>query len=88
MDAAVGRTLASCSTLAYNLGNVMRTLAMRKAVVVVANQPGRGAGRDRSQGGEPWPGVTFQMAEIAVSRQMLAEIPSLIARLQAPPARL
>jgi len=30
--------------------------------------------------------VTFQMAEVAVSRQMLAEILSLIARLRAPPA--
>jgi hypothetical protein len=29
---------------------------------------------------------TFQMAEVAVSRQMFAEILSLIARLQAPPA--
>jgi hypothetical protein len=29
---------------------------------------------------------TFQMAEIAVSRQMFAEILSLIARLRAPPA--
>ena len=30
--------------------------------------------------------VTFQMAEIAVSRQMFADILSLIARLRAPPA--
>ena len=30
--------------------------------------------------------VTFQMAEVAVPRQMFAEILSLIARLQAPPA--
>jgi hypothetical protein len=30
--------------------------------------------------------VTFQMAEVAVSRQMFAEILSLIARLRAPPA--
>jgi hypothetical protein len=29
---------------------------------------------------------TFQMAEVAVPRQMFAEILSLIARLQAPPA--
>ena len=30
--------------------------------------------------------VTFQMAEVAVSREMFAEIFSLIARLRAPPA--
>jgi hypothetical protein len=30
--------------------------------------------------------VTFQMAEVAVSRQMFADILSLIARLRAPPA--
>jgi hypothetical protein len=30
--------------------------------------------------------VTFQMAEVAVSRQVFAEILSLIARLRAPPA--
>jgi hypothetical protein len=29
--------------------------------------------------------VTFQMAEVAVSRQMFADILSLIARLRAPP---
>jgi hypothetical protein len=30
--------------------------------------------------------VTFQMAEVAVSRQMFADILPLIARLRAPPA--
>ena len=30
--------------------------------------------------------ITFQMAEVAVPRQMFAEILSLIARLRAPPA--
>jgi len=30
--------------------------------------------------------VSFQMAEVAVPRQMLADILSLIARLRAPPA--
>jgi hypothetical protein len=30
--------------------------------------------------------VTFQMAEVVVSRQMFADILSLIARLRAPPA--
>jgi hypothetical protein len=69
--------------LAYNLGNFMRTLAMPNTA-------------------EPWSltslrekliklvshgrYVTFQMAEVAVPRQMFAEILSLIARLQAPPA--
>jgi len=32
--------------------------------------------------------VTFQLAEVAVSRQMFAGILSLIARLRAPPARM
>ena len=69
--------------LAYNLGNFMRTLTMPKAA-------------------EPWSltslreklikvvshgrYVTFQMAELAVSRQMFKEILMLIARLRAPPA--
>jgi hypothetical protein len=30
--------------------------------------------------------ITFQMAEVAVSRQMFAEMLSVIARLRAPPA--
>jgi hypothetical protein len=30
--------------------------------------------------------VTFQMAEVTVSRQMIADIVALIARLRAPPA--
>jgi hypothetical protein len=30
--------------------------------------------------------VTFQMAEVAVARQMFADIPAMIARLRAPPA--
>ena len=30
--------------------------------------------------------VTFQVAEVAVSRQMFADILSLVARLRAPPA--
>jgi hypothetical protein len=32
--------------------------------------------------------VTFQMAEVAVPRQMFADVLSLIARLRAPPARM
>ena len=64
--------------LAYNLGNFMRTLAMPNT-------------------GQPWlltslrekligRYVTFQMAEVAVPRQMFADILLLIARLRAPPA--
>ena len=67
--------------LAYNLGNFMRTLAMPKAA-------------------EPWSltsrreklikigakVVTFQLADVAVSRQMFADILMLIAGLLAPPA--
>src|SRR3954451_4435828 len=73
--------------LAYNLGNFMRTLAMpetaepwsltslRKKLVKIGAKVVR-HGRY----------VTFQMAEVAVPRQMFAEILSLIARLRAPPA--
>jgi hypothetical protein len=53
---------------------------------VVADQPAREASQDRRQGGEPWRYVTFRMAEVAVPRQMFAEILTLIARPRAPPA--
>jgi Transposase DDE domain group 1 len=73
--------------LAYNLGNFMRTLALPKAAEAWSLTSLReklikiGAkvvchGRY----------VTFQMAEVAVSRQMFAEILMLIARLRALPA--
>ena len=74
--------------LAYNLGNFMRTLAMpktaepwsltslrEKLVKIGAKVVGHGRY------------VTFQMAEVAVSRQMFQEILRLIARLRTPPAR-
>jgi hypothetical protein len=72
--------------LAYNPGNSMRTLAMPKAARAWSMTSLRenlvkiGAkvvchGRS----------VTFQMAEVAVSRQMFAEILSLTARLRASP---
>jgi hypothetical protein len=35
---------------------------------------------------QPWAHVTFQMAEVAVPRQLFADILRLIARLRAPPA--
>ena len=73
--------------LAYNLGNFMRTLAMpktaepwsltslrEKLVKIGAKVVGHGRY------------VTFQMAEVAVSRQMFQEILTLIARLRTPPA--
>ena len=73
--------------LSYNLGNFMRTLAMpkvakpwsltslrEKLIKIGAKVVRRGRY------------VTFQMAEVAVSRQMFAEIVSLIAQQRAPPA--
>jgi hypothetical protein len=41
---------------------------------------------DRRQDRQPWPLRPFQMAEVAVPRQMFQDILSLIARLRAPPA--
>jgi Transposase DDE domain group 1 len=73
--------------LAYNLGNFMRTLAMPKTVETWSMTSLReklikiGA-KVVSHGRY----VTFQMAEVAVPRQIFAEILSLIARLRAPPA--
>jgi hypothetical protein len=71
----------------YSLGNFMRTLAMPKAAepwpltslrekLVKIGAKVISYGRD----------VTFQLAEVAVSRQMFQDILSLIARLPAPPA--
>src|SRR4029077_18142673 len=72
--------------LAYNLGNFMRTLTMpktaepwsltslrEKLIMIGAKVVSHGRY------------ISFQMAEVAVPRQMFAEILSLIARLQAPP---
>jgi hypothetical protein len=73
--------------LAYNLGNFMRTLAIpdpikdwsltslkEKLIKIGAKVVSHGRY------------VTFQLAEVAVSRQMFADILSLIARLRTPPA--
>ena len=73
--------------LAYNLGNFMRTLGMpaaaepwsltslrEKLIKIVAKVFSHGRY------------VTFQLAEVAVSRQMFKDILMLIARLRAPPA--
>jgi hypothetical protein len=73
--------------LAYNLGNFMRTLAMPKtgepwSLTSLREKLIKIGARVVS----PGRCVTFQLAEIAVSRQMFAEILSLIARLRVPPA--
>ncbi len=72
--------------LAYNLGNFMRTLAMPKAaepwsLTSLREKLIKIGAKVVSHGRY----VTFQMAEVAVSRQIFAEILSLIARLRAPP---
>jgi len=72
--------------LAYNLGNFMRTLAMPKtaepwSLTSLREKLIKIGAKVVSHGRY----VTFQMAEVAVSRQMFADILSLIARLRAPP---
>jgi hypothetical protein len=73
--------------LAYNLGNFMRTLAMPKAAepwsLTSLREKLIKIGAKVVRHGRY---STFQMAEVAVSRQMFADILSLIARLRAPPA--
>ncbi len=73
--------------LADNLGNFMRTLAMPKAVAPwsmtslrekLIKIDAKVVSHDRY--------VVFQMAEVAVPRQMFQNILSLIARLRVPPA--
>ena len=73
--------------LAYNLGNFMRTLAMPKtaepwSLTSLREKLIKIGAKVVSHGRY----VTFQMAEVAVSRQMLADILSLIAGLRAQPA--
>ena len=73
--------------LAYNLGNFMRTLALPKAaepwsLTSLKTKLIKIGAKVVSHGRY----VTFQMAEVAVPRQMFAKILSLIARLRAPPA--
>jgi hypothetical protein len=73
--------------LAYNLGNFMRTLAMPRTVqpwslTSLREKLIKIGAKVVSHGRY----VTFQMAEVAVSRQTLADLLSLIARLRAPPA--
>jgi hypothetical protein len=73
--------------LAYNLGNFTRTLAMPKAtepwsLTSLREKLIKTGAKAVSHGRY----ITFQLAEIAVPREMFAEILSLIARLRAPPA--
>jgi hypothetical protein len=73
--------------LAYNLANFMRTLAMPKpaepwSLTSLRERLIRIGAKVTSHGRY----VTFQMAEIAVPRQMFVDILSLTARLRAPPA--
>ena len=72
--------------LAYNLGNFMRTLAMPKAaqpwsLTSLREKLIKIGAKVVSHGRYVW----FQMAEVAVPRQMFVEILSLISRLRAPP---
>jgi hypothetical protein len=73
--------------LAYNLGNFMRTLATPEPIrdwslTSLREKLIKIGAKVVSHGRY----VTFQLAEVAVSRQIFADILSLIARLRAPPA--
>jgi hypothetical protein len=73
--------------LAYNLGNFMRTLAIPEtaepwSLTSLRDKLIKIGAKVVSHGRY----VTFQMAEVAVPRQMFADILSLIAGLRAPPA--
>ena len=93
MDAAVMPFLRrqcrppSAFVLGYNLGNFIRTLAIPKAaepwsLTSLREKLIKIGAKVVSHGRY----VTFQMAEVAVPRQMFQEILSLIARLRTPPA--
>jgi hypothetical protein len=73
--------------LAYNLGNFMRTLAMPKAAepwsLTSLREKLIEIGAKVVSHGRY---IAFQLAEVSVSRQMFAEILSLIGRLRAPSA--
>ena len=73
--------------LAYNLGNFLRTLVTPEPIkdwslTSLKEKLIKIGAKVVSHGRY----VTFQMAEVAVPRQMFADILSLIARLRAPPA--
>jgi hypothetical protein len=65
----------------HSLGRVCRSISR----LYGADQPAREADQDRREGRQPRRYVTFQITEVAVSRQMFANILSLITRLRAPP---
>jgi hypothetical protein len=72
--------------LTYNLGYFMRTLALPKApepwsLTSLREKLIKIGAKVVSHGRY----VTFQMAEVVMSRKMFAEILSLIVRLRAPP---
>jgi hypothetical protein len=80
-------SVLDCTRSPYNLGNFMRTLAMPKtaepwSLTSLREKLIKIGAKVVSHGRY----VTFQMAEVAVSRQMFKEILMLIARLRAPPA--
>jgi len=73
--------------LAYNLGNFMRTLAIPEtaepwSLTSLREKLIKIGAKVVSHGRY----ITFQMAEVAVPRQMFADILALITRLRAPPA--
>jgi hypothetical protein len=77
----------SSTFFAYNLGNFFRTLGLPKAaepwsLISLREKLIKIGAKVVSHGRY----VTFQMAEVAVPRQMSADILMLIARLRAPPA--
>jgi hypothetical protein len=84
---AVNTVRLQLHALAYNLGNFMRTLEIPKtaeswSLTSLREELIKIGTKVVSHGRY----VTFQMAEVAVSRQMFNEILSLIARLWASPA--
>jgi hypothetical protein len=93
MDALSCRSFAAIAVrlqlhaLAYNLGNFMRTLTMPKtaepwSLTSLREKLIKIGAKVVSHGRY----VTFQMAEVAVPRQMFKDILRLIAQLRAPPA--
>ena len=85
--AAANAVRLQLHVLSYNLDNFMRTLAMPRAAEAwsltslrekLINVGAKVVSHGRY--------VAFQMAEVAVPRQMVVEILSLIARLRAPAA--
>ena len=74
-------------TLPYNLGNFMRTLAIPKTAKPWSlTSPREKLIKIGAKVVSHGRYVTFQLAEVAVPRQMFAEVLSLVARLRAPPA--